>query len=436
MTATDASELRDPAAERQLLSIALHGRTAELLALPVEAIDNWQHADIAAAFRRLAARGVPTDPETVMREVVNNASGPDRAQQLGRLVAELATRFVPGESAGYYAERLAALHTAREVAKQAAQFARLVAYAAENDDDQVMTSAATAMRDAITTAETAFRPVAVEPPMSLAELLDEEDEAYDWLVPGLLERMDRLILTGFEGTGKSYLLAQFALTVAAGLHPFTGSPMGDGECGRTLVFDCENSKRQMRRRYRRIAGQVQALRHKHGLPPVDWKDAVRIVSRPEGVSLTEPRELARIEQSVALTAPDLVIAGPLYKMSKLNIQEEQAAQELTMTLDALRVRHQFTLICEAHAGHANDGGGQRRVRPIGSSLFLRWPEFGFGIAPHRDAADEEHPTKVEIKHWRGSRDERAWPHLLEHGNDLPWQPPPGYLSYLANWGAA
>lgn len=436
MTSANTSELCDYAAERQLLCIALHGRTAELLALPPDAIDHWQHAEIAAAFRRLTARGIPTDAEIVMREVVTNTSGKDRAGQLGRVIAELTTRFVPGESASYYAERLAALHTARSVAKQAAQFARQVAYAAENDDDTVLTSAANAMREAITDAEVAFRPVAAEPPMSLADLLADPDEPYDWLVPDLLERTDRLILTGFEGSGKSILLAQMALTIAAGLHPFTGQPMGDGDTGRTLVFDCENSKRQLRRRYRRIADHVQNLRAKHGLDPVDWGDIVRIVSRPEGVSLTEPRELARIEQNVALTAPDLVIAGPLYKMSQLNIQEEQAAQELTMTLDALRVRHQFTLICEAHAGHANDGGGTRRVRPIGSSLFLRWPEFGFGIAPHHDAAHEEHPSKVEVKHWRGSRDERAWPRLLEHGNDLPWMPPPGYLSYLANFRGA
>lgn len=435
-TVTLTAELCDYAAERQLLAIALHGRTEELLSLPIGAIDHWQHAAIAATFRNLAVRGIPTDAAIVMRDVIANAGGADRAQALGRVVAELSTRFVPGESASYYAERLAALHTAREVARRSAQFARLVAYAAENDDDQVMSGAVRDMRDAITEAEVAFRPVAADPPMSLADLLDEQEEAYDWLVPGLLERMDRLILTGFEGTGKSYLLAQFALTIAAGLHPFTGQPMGEGDTGRTLVFDCENSKRQMRRRYRRIADQVQALRSKHGLDPVNWGEIVRIVSRPEGVSLTEPRELARIEQSIALTAPDLVIAGPLYKMSKLNIQEEQAAQELTMTLDALRVRHRFTLICEAHAGHANDGGGNRRVRPIGSSLFLRWPEFGFGIAPHKDSAAEEHPSKVEIKHWRGSRDERAWPHVLEHGNDLPWQAPPGYLSFLANWGGA
>lgn len=430
-----SENLRDHTAERQLLSIALHGRVRELLALPVGCFDHWQHAHIATAIRSLSTRNLPTDPPIVMREVVNNAGGDARAQQMGAVVADLATHLVPGESAAYYAERLAALHTARELTLAVSQFQGKVEYAAENDDDQVMSRAATDMREAIAAAETAFRPAPEEPPMSLGALLAEEDDPYDWLVPGLLERTDRLILTGFEGTGKSFLLAQFALCVGGGLHPFTGDPLPEGEY-RTLVFDCENSKRQMKRRYRGIAQQVDDMRRKHDMGPVDWNEAVRIVSRPEGVALTEPRELARIEQNVALTAPDLVLAGPLYKMSKLNIQEEQAAQELTSTLDVLRVRHQFTLICEAHAGHANDGGGNRRVRPIGSSLFLRWPEFGFGLSPHRDAASEEHPSLVEVKHWRGSRDERAWPHLLKHGEHLPWEPTGDYYRMLAERGVA
>ncbi|MBW0088262.1 AAA family ATPase [Pseudonocardia sp. KRD-184] len=427
--------LRDHTAERQLLAIALHGRTDELLALAPGAFSHWQHAAIAMAITGLAQRGMPTDPPIVMREVVNAAGGDARAQTMGKLVADLATHLVPGESAGYYVERISALHTARELALAMERFQGKVAYAAENDDDEVLAGAANEAREAIGAAEVAFRPVAAEPPMSLGSLLDEEDDPYDWLVPGLLERTDRLILTGFEGTGKSFLLAQFALCVAAGLHPFTGDPLPEREY-RTLVFDCENSKRQMKRRYRRIAAQVDALRRKHDMGPVDWHRAVRIVSRPEGVALTEPRELARIEQNVSLSAPDLVVAGPLYKMSKLDVKDEQAAKELTDTLDLLRVRHQFTLIAEAHAGHSNDGGGARRVRPIGSSLFLRWPEFGFGIAPHRDCATEEHPSMVEVKHWRGSRDERAWPQVLRHGAHLPWEPTGDYFQMLAERGVA
>ncbi|MCW2901073.1 MAG: hypothetical protein JWO67_3338, partial [Streptosporangiaceae bacterium] len=200
-----------------------------------------------------------------------------------------------------------------------------------------------------------------------------------------------------------------------------GEPIGEDK-HRVLVLDVENSRRQLQRRYRRIRLQVDSLVHQHGMPPVDWGNALRIVSRPEGVSLTDPRELGRIEQAISATGPDLVVCGPLYKMSGLDIRDEQAALELCSCLDSLRVRHQFTLIAEAHAGHSADGGGARRVRPIGSSVFLRWPEFGFGIAPAEEAAHQEHPDTVEVRHWRGARDERNWPRLLKHNHNLPWIP--------------
>lgn len=416
------TDLRDPVAEAQLLAIALRAATlpAEFLALPVQAFDGWQHQAIAVALHDLHTRGTPTDPALVVRAVVDRAGTDQRAREMGNTVTKLSTHDVPSSSAGYYADRLAALSSARSMSAAAHHFAQVVEHAVENDDPQALAHAIRKIRTEVDEAEMAFRPVAPEPPMSLAALLDSPEETYDWLVPSLLERTDRLILTGFEGTGKSFFLAQFALCVAAGLHPFTGEPMEKAH--RVLIFDVENSKRQLRRRYRKISEQIAELRRTCGMAPVDWSQAVRIVSRPEGVALTEPRELARIEQNVALTSPDLVVAGPLYKMSGLDIRDEQAALELCQTLDGLRIRHQFTLICEAHAGHANDGGGNRRVRPIGSSVFLRWPEFGFGIAPYGESQHEEHPSLVEVKHWRGSRDERHWPHLLKHGRDLPWIP--------------
>lgn len=430
------TDLRDPVAESQLLSIALGTPVLPdvFLALPVSAFDGWQHQAVAAALHDLHAKGIPTDPTIVMRTVVERCGTDDRARMMGTLVAKLSTHDVPVASAGYYADRLAGLSAARSVSAAAAHFAQAIEQAAEQDDEQAMTRALALMRTTMDDAERTFRPAVQEPPMSLADLLNSDDEPYSWLVPYLLEKTDRLIVTGFEGTGKSYVLAQFALCIAAGLHPFTGVPLA--KFNRVLVFDVENSKQQLRRRYRRIAGQVDALRRHHSLSPVDWSTVVRIVSRPEGVSLTEPRELTRIEQSISATAPDLVVCGPLYKMTSLDIRDEQAALELCHTLDGLRIRHQFTLIAEAHAGHANDGGGNRRVRPIGSSVFLRWPEFGFGLAPFGDAQHEEHPSTVEVKHWRGSRDERQWPRLLKHGDDLPWQPansdysevPEGHLS--------
>ena len=434
MTTPIAEEfaLRDPYAERSLIAIALQpesigGSAAEFAALPVAAITDPKLSAVARVMWAMIAKGVPVTPEGVMRAVVAEAAGRNQAESLGRVVADCAGAFTSSAAAPYFAERLLRLHTARSVDTAVDTIRRKIRYAAYHDDEDVMAGAVDQARSVLAEAEQGFAGVGVDVPMSLAELLEGEDE-FDWLVPGLLERRDRLILTGFEGHGKSYLIAQIGLCVAAGLHPFTGDPIPglDGGTLRTLVFDCENSRGQLRRRYRRIAGQVDEFRQRHGLDPADWKSIVRIVSRPEGVDLSTPRELARIEQACSTVAPDLLVCGPLYKMSSVDIRDEQAAQTLTMTLDGLRVRHGFTLLMEGHAGHAKTGEGSRGVRPIGSSLFLRWPEFGFGIRPDADHAHEEHPTVVDMVAWRGSRDERDWPRALLHGHSLPWRPTPDY----------
>lgn len=426
--------MRDHGAEEQLLAIVMHGHLDEFLKLPLEAFDHWKNQALAQSVHRVHAAGHPVDMITVSRDIITNVGGTQRIQEISGLAARLGTHALPEASAPYYAERLAGLQAIRKLSQSVEDYRGKFIYAATNDDAATMARASEQFREEMALAENAFKPLTdIEPPMSLQALLDEPDDDYDWLVPYLLERQDRLILTGFEGTGKSYLLAQFACCIAGGIHPFTGQPLPDQDL-RTLVFDVENSKRQIKRRYRRIRAQVDALRKRYELDELDWDQAVRFESRPEGVDISNPKELARIEQSVALTAPDLVIAGPLYKMSKLNIQEEQAAKELTDTLDGLRVRHGFTLIAEAHAGHATDGV-QRKVRPIGSSLFLRWPEFGYGLVRHEDAKGE-HPSIVEVRAWRGSRDERDWPTVLCHGTELPWQPTGAYFDQVRDNGHA
>lgn len=69
-----------------------------------------------------------------------------------------------------------------------------------------------------------------------------------------------------------------------------------------------------------------------------------------------------------------------------------------------------------------DDGKTRQLRPLGSSLFLRWPEFGYGLRPTPETMHEEHPSVIELSAWRGARDERYWPKQLKHGHTLPWEP--------------
>ena len=74
------------------------------------------------------------------------------------------------------------------------------------------------------------------------------------------------------------------------------------------------------------------------------------------------------------------------------------------------------LILEAHSGHG-ENVRDRNVRPLGSSLWMRWPEFGYGIAT---TTQTRKGTPVDFRVWRGPRDEREWPVKLLRSSPWPW----------------
>lgn len=250
-------------------------------------------------------------------------------------------------------------------------------------------------------------------PATLADLL-AFDPTPDWLIPGLLERRERVMVTGFEGLGKSVLLAQIALCLNAGVHPFTGQPGGDKL--RVLVVDAENPRSLLVRRYGWISEVV------HAISPVD-PSALMIEVREEGVDLTHPDHIGWLDRLLTAGRPDVLMIGPLYKLHRSNMNDETAARELAHTFDTLRVRHNVALILEAHAGQAEDTAGRRKLRPRGSSLFLGWPNVGIGIRPHKECHTDP-PNWVEVKAWRGHREDREWPAELTRGayGELPWVP--------------
>lgn len=247
----------------------------------------------------------------------------------------------------------------------------------------------------------------------LWEFIGMADVPHEWVVPELLERGDRLIWTGFEGLGKSMFVRQLAVTAAAGLHPFTFRPIDPQS---VLLIDCENSQAQSRRRFRPLAeASVEARRR---VPD----GALRLIHRPEGIDLTRDDDAAWLLERVTAHQPDLLIVGPFYRLHAANINEETAARRTVAVLDAARTKVNCALVVEAHAGHGSPGesGKHRSVRPLGSSLLLRWPEFGYGIAPGCEPDSENRVREVEVRAWRGDRDERRWPRRLVWGTPWPW----------------
>jgi len=240
---------------------------------------------------------------------------------------------------------------------------------------------------------------------TLGEFLAGDDDEPDWVIPGLIERGDRLILTGSEGLGKSVLFRQLAVGAAAGVHPFTHRTITPQ---RVLYVDVENGVGQLRRALRAlsiVAGKAA-------------NDGMFLECVPSGLDLTRPEDEAWLVSRVAALQPAMLVIGPIYRLHAKNPNDEEPARTVTRVLDRCRAAANCALILEAHAGHAMSGDGHRGVRPAGTSLWLRWPEFGYGLR----AAEEYTPQDrvVDLIPWRGDRSQRDWPKRLRSGGSWPW----------------
>lgn len=244
------------------------------------------------------------------------------------------------------------------------------------------------------------------PTMSLGTLLEGTDD-YDWLIPGLLEREDRLMLTGFEGGGKTTFFRQITILSAAGINPMTFEEI---EPVRIQVIDCENTERQWRRKVRPMALKARAEGKTNPLESMH-------LSFPGRMDISSEKWLGAVHRLIDENKPDMLAIGPLYKMARSAMNTDDDVAPVLAALDSIRERG-IALLIEAHAGHSLSGeGGSRNLRPRGSSALLGWPEMGFGLR-----ADKDDPNTTIIERWRGDRDERTWPEEITRGGDWPWTP--------------
>jgi len=232
------------------------------------------------------------------------------------------------------------------------------------------------------------------------------DLSYDWVIPNVLERQERVIVVAAEGAGKTTLARQVALMSAAGIHPFRRDVM---KPARTLMIDLENPERIIRRTSMRIYDKIKWF-EKH-----ESMDA-HLLMKPDGVNLLLPADRAMIEEHVAAIQPDILFFGPLYKafIDPGGRTAESVSIEIARFLDYLRHTYNCALWIEHHAPLGS--GGQRDLRPFGSAVWSRWSEFGIALAP-----DPTDPELIEFKHYRGQREAREWPALCKRGDTWPFE---------------
>jgi len=241
---------------------------------------------------------------------------------------------------------------------------------------------------------------------TLGEILAGSDE-YQWLIPNLLERRDRVIITGGEGAGKSTFVRQVGIMSAAGVHPTLGTSI---DPIRVLAVDAENTEVQWRRAARTLT--LQAKLRGSANP----EENLRLACSSR-LDITTDRDLGNVHRLIDEHQPDMLMIGPLYRLIPRAINSDDDAAPLIVALDSLRDRG-VAMVMEAHAGHAIGADGNRNLRPRGSAALLGWPEFGLGIAQNHD---DESGTLFHLVRWRGDRDERAWPRNLRRGGAWPWE---------------
>ncbi|VXB82555.1 AAA family ATPase [Aeromicrobium sp. 9AM] len=388
--------LHNPDAERALLGALLlePGRAPQLHDhLEPHDFDDPRYEQIWDAIYTVLLRdGV--QPDYLM--VTNHLRETGQLTKLGRLLPELIDACPTPANAEHYAAQVRNAARLRQADQALNRGLQLVRTATPDTVDSSMAETLQTLDDL--SARVGPRHNATIRVPTIDDILAGDDEdAYDWVIPGLIEHQERVILTAEEGAGKSTLLRQIGITAAAGIHPFTGEAI---DPVRVLHVDVENSLRQSRRRYRPLRIQAGA-----NLDP----DLLRVEIRMAGIDLTSAEDREWLLRTTAAVQPDLLLIGPIYKLANGDPTEETSAKPVAMILDQVREATDCGLILEAHVAKAPSGQKKRPHEPYGWSGWLRWPEIGIYL--DKDG---------KLTHWRGAREERDWPHKIERGGHWPW----------------
>lgn len=235
------------------------------------------------------------------------------------------------------------------------------------------------------------------------------DPSPDWLIDGMVERTDRIIVTGSEGLGKSTFLRQIAVCAAYGVHPLL--KVGWPTPIRVLHMEFERSERIVLGAMQNYMGAaLDEIGEHHDTFALDDNLHLEIV--PQGINLVTREDQEWLEQVIRANKPDLITAGPIYKMHLGGAADEEGARVVADVLDQMRGLYGVTWMLEAHSPYAQ-GREARPLRPWGPSLWSRWPEMGVGLREVKEG------VKVDL--WRPSADLRHWPSLLRKGGKFPFE---------------
>ena len=243
---------------------------------------------------------------------------------------------------------------------------------------------------------------------TLDDIMHLPIETTQFTLPDLLRRNERLVLTGSEGGGKSVFVYQMLTGAAFGVDTFT---LGRVEPQRVLFLDVENNANQARANLDKIVPTLMELAP-DAVP--EWRSLKRRV-----VNLLATADRADIIRRIVHYSPDILYMGTAYKLTDVSDDMHRSVRAIQSVVDRIRQEIDCSVIVEHHAGHGtmND---RNNMRPEGSSYWLRWPDFGYGMQPLMTQTGRR---LMRLGAWRGDRaTDRSFPVALRQGDIMPWAP--------------
>lgn len=381
--------------EDALLYHAAWGKAQEVLALVgIDDFTPGERQDLFAIIERGYVEGV-LQPAWIS----------DESTRLGRpspgYVANVLSAGFVGGSVPYYAERLREASARRYALKVLTQgITRL------EHDEAVADEVVSDVRSQL---EAMPRPsVSDDDTWTLEEIMGLEVRTEDFTIPGLLKKNERLVLTGSEGGGKSVFVYQMLTGAAFGVDTFR---LERTRPARVLFIDVENNEFQAKANLDKI---VPALKEIAPDVQPEWRSLKRRV-----VDLLATKDRADIIRRVVHYNPDILYMGTAYKLTDVSDETHRSVRAIQSVVDRIRQEVSCSVIVEHHAGHGHMND-RNNMRPEGSSYWLRWPDFGYGMQP---LVTTDRKRLMRLGAWRGDRaTDRDFPVAVKQGAVMPWVP--------------
>jgi replicative DNA helicase len=305
-----------------------------------------------------------------------------------------------GGSVTYYAERLREMSVRRSTETAIMRAMQAITQNTDVSSYEIIDR----LRDDL---ETVPQPLIMDDDTwTLNDLMSINLSEQPFTIPKMLRKNERLVLTGSEGGGKSVFVYQMLTGAAFGIDTFN---LETHEPKRVLFIDVENNEVQARQNLDKIVPTLMEM-----APDVkpEWRSMKRRV-----VNLIDSKDKADILRRVVHYNPDILYMGTAYKLTDITDETHRAVRAIQSTVDRIRQEVECTVIVEHHAGHGfqND---RNNMRPEGSSFWLRWPDFGYGMVPIMNNGGR----LMRLQAWRGDRvTGRDFPAAVRQGSVFPWQ---------------